>query len=136
MRISAEIITVHPRHPFATSRDRTVESQSAVIRIEHDGVVGVGEAKVSADACGGKAEPVCDHVAGAQGMLGRDWEQIRPIHVRLLAAPPVGLATPGGCHGGGQSDRLRGAIRRPASRPWVFSASAFRLLSRRLGRSL
>jgi len=76
MRISAEIITVHPRHPFATSQDRTVESQSAVIRIEHEGAVGVGEAKVSADACG---------VA--------DWQ-------RLLGESPWPLrAKEGGCSG-------------------------------------
>ncbi|KPK48122.1 MAG: hypothetical protein AMK72_07485 [Planctomycetes bacterium SM23_25] len=79
MRISAEIITVHPRHPFATSQDRTVESQSAVIRIEHEGAVGVGEAKVSADACGGSAESVFDHLAGVQGMLGEDPFRIEQI---------------------------------------------------------
>jgi len=68
-----------------------MESESAVIRIEHDGVVGMGEAKVSADACGGKPEAVCDHVAGTQGMLGQDPFRIEQI----LAALNRGL--PGAC---------------------------------------
>ena len=72
MNVSVEIITVHLRQPFATSHDLTVESQSAIIHIEHEGVVGFGEAKMAADACGGIAEPVGDYVGQIGKVLGDD----------------------------------------------------------------
>lgn len=54
-------------------------SESAVIRIEHDGVIGIGEAKMSADACGGVAEPVADYGDRARAILGNDPFQLERI---------------------------------------------------------
>jgi L-alanine-DL-glutamate epimerase-like enolase superfamily enzyme len=96
MRISTEIISVHMKRPFTTSQDRTVASQSVVIRIEHDGVVGLGEAKVSADACGGKAEPVGEYVGRAQGMLGDDPFRIEQVLADLRRLLPDACCTRAG----------------------------------------
>jgi len=96
MQISTEIISVHLRRPLTTARDRTLASQSAVIRIEHDGVVGMGEAKVSADACGGKAERVGEYVGRAQGMLGKDPFRIEQILEDLRRGLPDACCTRAG----------------------------------------
>lgn len=96
MRISTEIISVHLKWPFTTAQDRTVASQSAVIRIEHDGVVGMGEAKVSADACGGQAEPVGEYAGRAQAMLGKDPFRIEQILADLRRGLPGACCTRAG----------------------------------------
>ena len=79
MTFTTEIISVRLKQPFTTARDRTVESQSAIIRIEHDGVVGIGEAKMTADSCGGVAEPVADYGDRARAILGNDPFQLERI---------------------------------------------------------
>jgi len=96
MNVSVEIITVHLRQPFATSHDLTVESQSAIIRIEHEGAVGLGEAKMAADACGGIAEPVGDYVGQIGKVLGDDPFRIEQIMDDLARALPDGCCTRAG----------------------------------------
>jgi L-alanine-DL-glutamate epimerase-like enolase superfamily enzyme len=96
MRISTDIISVHLKQPFATSRGRTAESQSAIIRIEHAGVVGLGEAKMSADSCGGTAESVADYISRIQGALGTDPFRIQQIMEELARLLPDGCCTRAG----------------------------------------
>lgn len=72
MKLSAEPITVVPSYPFETARDRTEMSQSVIVRIEHNGIVGWGEAKGTADSCGGSDEAVCDVVTAVDPLLGND----------------------------------------------------------------
>lgn len=96
MNVSVEVISVHLRQPFATARDRTVESQSAIIRIEHGGMVGLGEAKMSADACGGSAELVGDNVSQIDAVLGDDPFRIEQIMDDLARALPGGCCTRAG----------------------------------------
>lgn len=96
MNVSTEIISVHLRQPFATARDRTVELRSAIIRIEHEGVVGVGEAKMAADACGGSPEPVSDYVDRSGPALGDDPFRIEQIMDDLARTLPDGCCTRAG----------------------------------------
>ena len=96
MNISTEIISVHLRQPFATARDRTVASRSAIVRIEHEGVTGVGEAKMAADACGGSPEPVDDYVRRVASALGYDPFRTEQIMDDLTRALPDGCCTRAG----------------------------------------
>ncbi len=96
MKLTTEIISVHLRQPFATSKDRTVASRSAIVRIEHGGKVGIGEAKMAADACGGSAEPVDDYVQRVAESLGDDPFRIEQIMDDLAGALPDGCCTRAG----------------------------------------
>lgn len=96
MNISVEVISVHLRQPFATAHDRTVESQSAIIRIEHNGAVGVGEAKMAADSCGGTAELAGNHVDQIGTALGDDPFRIKQIMDDLARVLPDGCCTRAG----------------------------------------
>jgi L-alanine-DL-glutamate epimerase-like enolase superfamily enzyme len=88
MTFTTEVISVRLKQPFTTARDRTVESQSAIIRIEHDGVVGIGEAKMTADSCGGVAEPVASYGDRARAILGNDPFQLERILDELARVLP------------------------------------------------
>jgi len=96
MRISTDIISIHLKQPFATSRGWIAESQSAIIRIEHAGVIGLGEAKMSADSCGGTAEPVGDSIGRIQEALGTDPFRIQQIMDELVRLLPNGCCTRAG----------------------------------------
>ena len=93
MRLFTEPILLHPTHPFVTSKDRTDMSPSVLIRIEHEGVVGLGEAKVSADSCGGAGEDVCDLADCAEPLLGDDPFLIEDILDRVTANLPYACCT-------------------------------------------
>lgn len=96
MNLSTEIISVHLKQPFATARERTVESRSAIVRIEHEGVIGLGEAKTEADACGGSAEPVSDYVDRIGAALGDDPYRIEQIMGDVARALPDACCTRAG----------------------------------------
>jgi L-alanine-DL-glutamate epimerase-like enolase superfamily enzyme len=93
MKLSTEPILLHPTHPFVTAKDRTEVSQSVLVRIEHNGVVGLGEAKVSADSCGGSGEDVCRLAQDAESLLGNDPFLIEDILRRLTAELPYACCT-------------------------------------------
>ncbi len=44
MKISYEVLHIRVRRPFAISRDVTIEKDTVIVHIEHDGVEGFGEA--------------------------------------------------------------------------------------------
>ncbi|MBN2451706.1 MAG: dipeptide epimerase [Lentisphaeria bacterium] len=96
MKLSTEIIPLRLKQPFTTAKDRTETSQSAIIRIEHGGLVGMGEAKMTADACGGSAEPVRDHATCIASILGADPFQIERILNDLTRALPSCCCTRAG----------------------------------------
>ena len=93
MKLSTEPILLHPTHPFVTAKDRTDMSASVLVRIEHQGVVGLGEAKVSADSCGGAGEDVCDLAIQAEPLLGDDPFLIEEILDRITADLPFACCT-------------------------------------------
>ena len=93
MNVSTEPILLHPTHPFVTSKDRTDTSESVLVRIEHRGVVGLGEAKVSADSCGGVGEDVCGLATRAEPLLGDDPFLIEEILDRVAADLPFSCCT-------------------------------------------
>ena len=45
MNISTEIITLTYKYPFTIARQEVLENTPVVIHIEHEGVVGMGEAQ-------------------------------------------------------------------------------------------
>ena len=93
MKLSTDSILLHPTHPFVTAKDRTDMSPSVLVRIEHQGVVGLGEAKVSADSCGGSGEDVCDLASRAEPLLGDDPFLIEEILERVAAKLPCASCT-------------------------------------------
>ena len=96
MRLSTEPILLHPIHPFVTAKDRTESSESVLVRIEHRGVWGVGEAKVSGDSCCGGSEEVCLLAPEAEPLLGDDPFLIEDILARIVAALPRACCTRAG----------------------------------------
>ena len=93
MNISTEPIVLHPKHPFVTARDRTDASPSVLVRIEHQGVVGLGESKMSADSCGGTDEDVCELAGEAGPLLGNNPFLIEDILDRVIANVPHASCT-------------------------------------------
>lgn len=93
MHISTEPLLLHPTHPFVTSKDRTDSSPSVLVRIEHQGVIGIGESKTSADSCGGAGEDVCGLASDAQSLLGDDPFLIEDILDRIAADLPYACCT-------------------------------------------
>ena len=93
MNLSTEPILLHPEHPFVTSKDRTVMSESVLVRIEHHGVVGWGEAKVTPDSCGGTGEAVCELAAEAEPLLGDDPFLLEDILDRVADELPHACCT-------------------------------------------
>ena len=93
MKLSTEPILLHPEHPFVTSKDRTLMSESVLVRIEHHGVVGWGEAKVTPDSCGGSGEAVCDLAAEAEPLLGDDPFLLEDVLDRVAAELPHACCT-------------------------------------------
>ena len=93
MKLSTEPILLHPTHPFVTAKDRTDMSPSVLVRIEHEGLVGLGESKVSADSCGGFSEKVCDLAASAEPLLGNDPFLIEDILERIGRELPHACCT-------------------------------------------
>lgn len=96
MKLSTEIISVHLRWSFATSRGRMEGSRSAIVRIEHEGLVGLGEATMDADACGGRPEPVDDYVPRIIAAIQDDPFQIERIMEDLARLVPEGHCTRAG----------------------------------------
>lgn len=72
MNISIESITLHLKQPFATSHFRSEESESLIISIEHEGIRGLGEVKSTADACGGRNQPVGRFIEEIEAILGNN----------------------------------------------------------------
>jgi L-alanine-DL-glutamate epimerase-like enolase superfamily enzyme len=68
-------------------------SEAVLVRVEHRGVVGWGEAKVTPDSCGGTGESVCDLAAQAEPLLGDDPFQIEDILERVKAELPHACCT-------------------------------------------
>lgn len=93
VRLTTEPFVLHPIRPFVTSKDRTDLSPSVLVKIEHNGIVGLGEAKVSADSCGGTGEDVCELAPRAQSLLGDDPFRIEEILDRVADGLPYACCT-------------------------------------------
>jgi L-Ala-D/L-Glu epimerase len=93
MKLTTEPILLHPKRPFVTAKDQTNVSESVLVRIEHQGVVGLGEAKASADSCGGIGEDVCALAAGIEPLLGDDPFLVGDILDRAGAKLPQACCT-------------------------------------------
>ncbi len=103
MKLSWHRLTIRPRHRFATSQWATDEKQTIVIELEHDGVVGQGEA-VPSELYGQtleSSEATLTKIAGdfAAGRLPSDPFQIEPIMTYLLGAYDKARATLDGLDG-------------------------------------
>ena len=86
MKLSWSRQTIRPKHRFATSGWATEVKDTIIIRLEHDGVTGLGEA-VPSDLYGQtleSSEAVLKEVAERE-LLGADPFQIEPVMARLLA---------------------------------------------------
>ncbi len=65
-------MTLCLREPFRTSQFQGVESESVIIRLDCEGGSGMGEAKTTADACGGRMTPVAGVMPQVERLLGSD----------------------------------------------------------------
>jgi L-alanine-DL-glutamate epimerase-like enolase superfamily enzyme len=97
MKLSWHRLTICPRHRFATSQWATDEKQTIIIELEHDGIVGQGEA-VPSELYGQtleSSEATLTKIAGefAAGRLPNDPFQIEPIMTYLLGAYDKARAT-------------------------------------------
>lgn len=77
--------TIRPRHRFATSGWGTDEKETIIVRLEHDGVTGFGEA-VPSELYGQSLESSEATLAAARDLLGDDPFAIEPIEQRLIEA--------------------------------------------------
>ncbi len=75
---------VHPRHRFATSQWGLDEKETLVVRLEHDGVVGMGEC-VPSSLYGQTLDSSEAALIAMSGRLGSDPMAIEPIVQRLIA---------------------------------------------------
>ena len=92
MRIEAERITLHTRHPFRIARPgASVEGSDVhrlIVKLQHEGIIGFGEAapspyyRQSVDS----AEHCVTAVGQAPSLLGEDPMAVLPIVERLLEA--------------------------------------------------
>jgi L-alanine-DL-glutamate epimerase-like enolase superfamily enzyme len=84
MKLSWRRQTIRPEHPFATAQGGIDSKQTIVVRLEHDGVIGLGEAAPSRlyGQSLDSSELALDQIAAR---LGDDPFAIEPILARLLA---------------------------------------------------
>ena len=76
---------IRPRHRFATSQWGVDEKETIIVRVEHDGLTGLGEAVPS--TLYGQTLESSEAALGAMArLLGDDPFAIEPITTRLLAA--------------------------------------------------
>lgn len=85
MKLTWQRQHLRPRHRFATSQWGVDEKETLVVQLEHDGVVGYGEA-VPSTLYGQTLESCAATLAAAQDRLGDDPLAIDPILSRLLVA--------------------------------------------------
>ena len=74
MRLSTQRITLTKRHALTISRGTTAGSTNVVVRVEHDGIVGMGEMAPN-DVTGDTAESAEHAVAGWQSLV----ESMSPV---------------------------------------------------------
>lgn len=85
MKLTWSRIKIRPKHRFATSGWHTDEKETLIIRLEHAGVTGIGEA-VPTSLYGQSLEATETVLADAGRLIGDDPFQIDPIVRRLIAA--------------------------------------------------
>lgn len=85
MKLTWQRQRIRPRHRFATSGWATDEKDTLIVRLEHEGLVGLGEV-VPSTLYGQTLESSEAALAALAGRLGDDPFQIEPIVGRLLAA--------------------------------------------------
>ena len=85
MRLSTQRITLTKRHALTISRGTMTGSTNVIVRVEHDGITGIGEMAPS-DVTGDTAESAEATVAEWQGSL----EDLSPAErQRVGAARPA-----------------------------------------------
>lgn len=84
MRLTWQRQTLRPRHRFATAQWAVDEKETIIVRLEHDGLVGLGEC-VPSELYGQTLESSEAALTAIAGKLGDDPLRIEPIVRRLLA---------------------------------------------------
>ncbi len=84
MRLTWQRQTIRPRHRFATSQWAVDEKETIIVRLEHDGLVTLGEC-VPSELYGQTLESSEAALSAIAGKLGDDPLRIEPIVRRLLA---------------------------------------------------
>ncbi len=84
MKVSAEIFNIQLKYPFRIARRKPPDNRTVVINIEHEGVIGLGEAKPSAYYYGETREKVLETISNAQDFLGNDGS--KPVAPRARGA--------------------------------------------------
>jgi L-alanine-DL-glutamate epimerase-like enolase superfamily enzyme len=92
MNLTCRRQTIRPRHRFATSQWGVDEKQTIIVRLEHDGIVGLGEV-VPSTLYGQTLESAEATLASAAGLLGDDPMLVEPIVQRLIDAHDEQRAT-------------------------------------------
>ncbi len=85
MKLSFRRIRLRPRHRFATAQGGIDEKETIVVELEHDGVVGLGEAVPSA-LYGQSLESTEGVLRGCENLLGDDPLRIEHIIAELIRA--------------------------------------------------
>lgn len=85
MKLTYRRQRVHPKHRFATSQWAVDEKVTLIVRLDHEGVVGLGEV-VPSTLYGQTLESSEAALASIAGSLGDDPFEIEPIVQRLLTA--------------------------------------------------
>jgi L-alanine-DL-glutamate epimerase-like enolase superfamily enzyme len=85
MKLTYRRQRVHPKHRFATSQWAVDEKVTLIVRLDHEGVVGLGEV-VPSTLYGQTLESSEAALTSIAGLLGDDPFEIEPIVQRLLAA--------------------------------------------------
>ncbi len=83
MRLTWRRQVLHPRHRFATSQGGIDEKETIVVRLEHDGVIGLGEATPSR-LYGQTLETTEAALSDVPALLGDDPMRIESIVARLI----------------------------------------------------
>jgi L-alanine-DL-glutamate epimerase-like enolase superfamily enzyme len=97
MKLTAQTIDLHTANKeFRIARAVQSAFQVVILRVEHDGVVGLGEAAPSAYYGGENVAAIHETVAAAQDLLGDDPLQLEDITARLGEAFPERYATVSG----------------------------------------
>lgn len=85
MKLSFQRQLIRPRHRFATSRGGEDQKETIVVRLEHDGIIGLGEV-VASDLYGQSLESSEAALSAMHALLGDDPFAIEPILARLVQA--------------------------------------------------